>query len=182
MEFLETDLPEVVRIKPKVFGDDRGFFMETWQQRIFADNGITDHFVQDNMSFSECGTLRGIHYQIQSPQGKMVRVVQGEVFDVAVDLRQSSQYFGRWVGVVLSSENKEMLWVPAGFGHAFLVMSETAIFEYKCTDFYAPEHERGVRWDDPEIGISWPKIRGGSPMLSDKDADAPFLTDAEVFE
>lgn len=182
MKFLATDLPEVIRIKPNVYGDDRGFFMETWQQRVFAENGIPDQFVQDNMSYSERGTLRGIHYQVKSPQGKLVRVVQGEVYDVAVDLRQSSSQFGQWVGVSLSDENKEMLWVPPGFGHAFLVTSETAIFEYKCTDFFAPDLERGIRWDDSEIGIAWPAIDGDGPRLSEKDANAASLSDAEVYE
>ena len=181
MKFFETKLPGVIRIEPAVYGDDRGFFMETWQAKRFAEAGIDQVFVQDNFSHSIKGTLRGLHYQIQQPQGKLVRVVSGEVFDVAVDLRRSSPHFGAWVGVVLSAENKHQLWVPPGFGHGFLVMSDTAEFEYKCTDFYAPEHERSIRWDDPEIGIDWPLAAGSEPLLSTKDAAAPFLKDAETY-
>jgi dTDP-4-dehydrorhamnose 3,5-epimerase len=181
MKFLETDLPGVILIEPAVYGDDRGFFMETWQARRFADAGIDYAFVQDNFSQSSKGTLRGLHYQVEQAQGKLVRVVSGEVFDVAVDLRRSSRHFGQWLGAILSAENKHQLWVPPGFGHGFLVLSETAEFEYKCTDFYAPEHERSIRWDDPDIGIDWPLPDGQSPLLSDKDQAAPFLKDAETY-
>ena len=181
MKFIETSLAGVFKIVPQVHKDARGYFMETWQQRRFRDAGIDLDFVQDNFSHSAQGTLRGLHYQIEQAQGKLVRVVSGEVFDVAVDLRRSSPNFGHWVGAVLSAENKHQLWVPPGFGHGFLVMSETAEFEYKCTDFYAPEFERSIRWDDPEIGIDWPLNDGDQPVLSQKDASAPFLSDAETY-
>ena len=181
MKFVETSLPCVIRIEPRIFSDERGFFMETWQARRFHDVGIDADFVQDNFSHSSKGTLRGLHYQIQQPQGKLVRVVSGEVFDVAVDLRKSSPAFGQWVGEVLSAENKNQLWVPPGFGHGFLVLSDTAEFEYKCTDYYAPEFERAIRWDDPDIGIDWPLPDGEQPVLSVKDADAPFFQDAETY-
>jgi dTDP-4-dehydrorhamnose 3,5-epimerase len=181
MKFVETSLPGVIRIEPTVHGDERGYFMETWQARRFAEAGIDDAFVQDNSSHSSKGTLRGLHYQIEQAQGKLVRVVQGEVFDVAVDLRKSSPQFGQWVGAILSAENKHQLWVPPGFGHGFLVLSDTAGFEYKCTDYYAPEFERSIRWDDPEIGIEWPLVDGEQPMLSSKDAAAAFFRDADTY-
>jgi dTDP-4-dehydrorhamnose 3,5-epimerase len=181
MEFIETSLPGVIRIEPRVFTDERGFFMETWQSRRFAESGIDVEFVQDNFSQSTKGTLRGLHYQIQQPQGKLVRVVSGAVFDVAVDLRKSSASYGQWVGEVLSDENRHQLWVPPGFAHGFLVLSDTAEFEYKCSDFYAPEFERSIRWDDPDIGIEWPLQPGNEPVLSAKDAEAPFLADAETY-
>jgi dTDP-4-dehydrorhamnose 3,5-epimerase len=155
--------------------------METWQARRFHEAGIGGEFVQDNFSHSSKGTLRGLHYQIEHAQGKLVRVVQGEVYDVAVDLRKSSPQYGQWVGEVLSAENKHQLWVPPGFGHGFLVLSETAEFEYKCTDYYAPEFERAIRWDDPDIGIEWPLLDGEQPILSSKDAAAPLLNDAETY-
>ena len=181
MKFVETSLPGVIRIEPRIFSDERGFFMETWQARRFHDVGIDADFVQDNFSHSSKGTLRGLHYQVQQPQGKLVRVVSGEVFDVAVDLRKSSPAFGQWVGEVLSAKNKNQLWVPPGFGHGFLVLSDMAEFEYKCTDYYAPEFERAIRWDDPDIGIDWPLPDGEQPVLSAKDAAAPFLQDAETY-
>lgn len=181
MKFVETSLPGVIRIEPRIFSDERGFFMETWQAKRFRDAGIDVEFMQDNLSHSSKGTLRGLHYQIQMSQGKLVRVVSGEVFDVAVDLRKSSPNFGRWVGEILSAENKHQLWVPPGFGHGFLVLSDTADFEYKCTDYYAPEFERTIRWDDPDIGIDWPLPSGRQPVLSAKDAAAPFLKDAETY-
>ena len=181
MNFVETGVPGVVRIEPTVFSDERGFFMETWQAQRFRDAGLDAEFVQDNFSHSTQGTLRGLHYQIQQSQGKLVRVVSGEVFDVAVDLRKSSASFGRWVGEILSAENKHQLWVPPGFAHGFLVLSETAEFEYKCSDYYAPEFERAIRWDDPDIGIEWPLPAGTLPVLSAKDAAAPFLKDAETY-
>ena len=181
MKFVETSLPSVIRIEPLVHSDGRGFFMETWQAQRFRDAGIDADFVQDNFSHSSKGALRGLHYQIQQPQGKLVRVVAGEVFDVAIDLRKSSPGFGQWVGEVLSAENRHQLWVPPGFGHGFLVLSETAEFEYKCTDYYAPEFERSIRWDDPDIGIEWRLPVGEQPVLSAKDAAAPFFRDAETY-
>ena len=181
MKFVPTDLPDVIRIEPTIHGDDRGFFMETWQARRFHEAGIDVEIVQDNFSHSSKGTLRGLHYQIEHAQGKLVRVVQGEVYDVAVDLRKSSPQYGQWVGEVLSADNKHQLWVPPGFGHGFLVLSETAEFEYKCTDYYAPEFERAIRWDDPDIAIEWPLLDGEQPILSSKDAAAPLLNDAETY-
>jgi dTDP-4-dehydrorhamnose 3,5-epimerase len=181
VKFIETSLPGIIRIEPTVHRDDRGYFMETWQSGRFADNDIGADFVQDNFSQSTRGTLRGLHYQLEQAQGKLVRVVRGEVYDVAVDLRRSSSQYGQWVGEVLSAENKNQLWVPPGFGHGFLVLSETAEFEYKCTDYYAPEFERAIRWDDPDLGIEWPLGDGENPVLSSKDAIAPFFEDAETY-
>lgn len=181
MKFVPTDLPDVIRIEPTVHGDERGFFMETWHTRRFHEAGIDGEFVQDNVSHSSKGTLRGLHYQIEHSQGKLVRVVQGEVFDLAVDLRKSSPHYGQWVGEVLSAENKHQLWVPPGYGHGFLVLSDTAEFEYKCTEYYAPEFERAIRWDDPDLGIEWPLLDGKQPVLSSKDAGAPFFRDAETY-
>jgi len=182
MRFTPTSLPDVILIEPKVFGDARGFFMETYQAQRFAEAGIQANFVQDNHSGSRQGTLRGLHYQIQQPQGKLVRAVVGEVFDVAVDLRKSSPHFGKWFGLVLSAENKRMLWVPPGFGHGYYVLSEWAEFVYKTTDFYAPQWERTLRWDDPQVGVDWPLVAGQPPLLSAKDAQGTALTEAEVFE
>ena len=181
MRFEPAALSGVIKIIPTVYEDSRGFFMETWQARRFIEGGIDAVFVQENFSHSSKGTLRGLHYQIKQPQGKLVRVVQGKVFDVAVDLRRSSPQFGHWLGEILSAENKHQLWMPAGFGHGFLVLSETAEFEYKCTDYYAPEFERSIRWDDPEIGIDWPLQDGVPPVLSDKDAAAPPFKDADTY-
>ncbi len=155
--------------------------METFRQAAFTESVGNYTFVQDNFSFSAKHILRGIHYQIRQPQGKLVRVVQGEVLDVAVDLRRSSPSFGQWVGEILSDENKRQLWVPPGFGHAFVVLSETAGFEYKCTDYYAPEYERAIRWDDSDIGVDWQLPAGEQPILSDKDATAPLLKDADTY-
>ena len=183
MKVIETAIPDVRIIEPRVFGDARGFFMVTWSRRDFASAGIDADFVQDNHSRSVQGTLRGLHYQIQQPQGKLVRVTAGEVFDVAVDLRRLSPTFGRWLGVMLSVENHRQLWVPPGFAHGFYVISEMAEFRYKCTDYYAPEHERCIRWDDPELGIEWPMIVGGpGPLLSDKDRYGKLFSESEVFE
>ena len=182
MRFVATDLPEVVRIVLTVHEDARGYFMETWQARRFHDAGIDLDFVQDNVSESSKGTLRGLHFQIEQAQGKLVRVVSGEVFDVAVDMRRSSPNFGKWVGEILSADNKHQLWVPPGFAHGFLVLSDTAMFEYKCTDYYAPEFERSVRWDDPEIGINWPLEKGEQPVLSPKDREASLLRDADTYQ
>lgn len=182
MKFVATGLQGVIRVEPSVFGDQRGYFVETWQRRRYEEAGIGGSFVQDNLSRSGKGTLRGLHYQVKQAQGKLVRVVEGAVFDVAVDLRRSSPQFGKWVGTTLSEDNMHQLWVPPGFAHGFLVLSETAKFEYKCTDYYAPEFERSLRWDDPDIGIEWPFPDGTHPILSAKDSAAPFLADAEVYE
>jgi dTDP-4-dehydrorhamnose 3,5-epimerase len=176
----ETTLPGVKLIEPKVFGDERGFFLESWNKRSFADAGLDLEFVQDNHSRSARGVLRGLHYQLQNPQGKLVRVTAGAVFDVAVDVRRASPHFGKWVGYELSDANKRMLWVPPGFAHGFLVLTETADFLYKCSQLYDGSDDRGVRWDDPAIGIDWPLV-GLTPQLSGKDAAAPLLADAQVF-
>jgi dTDP-4-dehydrorhamnose 3,5-epimerase len=181
VEFEPTRLPEVVLIKPRVFGDPRGFFFETWQQRTFATGGIDAQFVQDNHSHSTRNTLRGLHFQIQQPQGKLVRVSHGEVFDVAVDIRRSSPRFGQWAGVNLSASNHHMLWVPPGFAHGYLALSEEVDFLYKCTDFYAPQHERAIRWDDPDLSVRWPLPAGTAPILSAKDAIAPLFSNAEAY-
>ena len=181
MRIEETDLPGVLRVLVDVHGDDRGFFMETWNRRAFADFGISAVFVQDNFSRSVKHTLRGLHYQIEQPQGKLVRVVDGEAFDVVVDMRRSSPMFGRWFGETLSAHNNAALWIPPGYAHGFLALSDTVAFEYKCTDFYAPEHERVVRWDDPDIGIAWPLPDGIGPMLSSRDAGAALLRDAQTY-
>jgi len=181
VQFEPTQIPDVVLVKPAVFGDARGFFMETWEERKFAAAGIPVRFVQDNQSRSAQHILRGLHYQVQQPQGKLVRVISGAVFDVAVDLRRSSPTFGKWVGVTLSEENKHSLWVPPGFAHGFLVLSPSADFVYKCTDFYAPQYERSIRWDDPDLGIRWPLPAGVQPSLSQKDANGASLPDADTF-
>lgn len=174
-------IPDVLLLEPKVFGDARGFFMETWQARGFAEIGIDHVFVQDNHSRSAQGILRGLHYQIHQPQGKLVRVVNGAVFDVAVDLRRSSPSFGQWVGTLLSEENKRLLWIPPGFAHGFYVLSNFADFVYKCTDYYAPEHERSLLWNDPALAIDWPLIDGRMPILSNKDAQALPLDQLECY-
>lgn len=180
MQVVNTALPEVLILEPKVFGDDRGFFFESFNARGFeAATGLRREFVQDNHSRSARNVLRGLHYQIQQPQGKLVRVVAGTVFDVAVDIRRNSPNFGKWVGVELSADNKRQLWVPEGFAHGFVVLSESAEFLYKTTDYYAPQFERSLRWDDPALGIRWPIE--GEPTLSKKDAEAPALAAAEVF-
>lgn len=177
----KTEISDVLLLKPRVFKDDRGFFMETWNRKTFKDLGIDYDFVQDNHSRSVKNTLRGIHYQIENPQGKLVRVTQGEVFDVAVDLRKSSETFGKWVGRNLSAENKYLLWVPPGFGHAFLVLSDIAEFQYKCTDFYNPSSERCIIWNDKQIAIDWPIMQRVQPMLSAKDRVGKFLSDSELY-
>ena len=181
MNIIKTETQDALIIEPKVFGDERGFFMESFNQQVWQElTGLKSSFVQDNHSRSTRGVLRGLHYQIKQPQGKLVRVVQGEVFDVAVDIRRSSSTFGKWTGVILSAENKRQFWVPEGFAHGFLVLSESADFLYKTTEYYAPEHERCIRWDDPEIGIDWPWQ--GVPILSQKDAVAPLFASAPTFE
>jgi len=182
MKMIETDIPDVKIIQPTVFGDQRGYFMETWSQQNFSASGLEINFIQDNHSRSSQGILRGLHYQIKHPQGKLVRVVTGKVFDVAVDIRQDSSTFGQWVGVVLSDENHQMLWVPPGFAHGFYVMSEQADFLYKCTDIYAPEYERCIKWDDAEIGIEWPLMNKQQPLLSEKDKKGLNLSVADIFK
>ena len=181
MEFEPTAIPDVVLIRPKVFGDPRGYFFESWEERKFAAAGLDVKFVQDNHSRSARHILRGLHYQIEQTQGKLVRVVTGAVYDVAVDIRRSSPTFGRWVGVTLSEDNHHMLWVPPGFAHGFLVLSESADFLYRCTDFWAPPHERAIAWNDPDLNISWPLALGTQPSLSAKDALAKSFRDAEYF-
>lgn len=185
MKAIPTAVEGVLILEPKVFGDARGFFMESYNRRSFVQaTGLDIDFVQDNHSRSRKGVLRGLHYQIQQPQGKLVRVTSGVVFDVAVDIRKSSPTFGRWVGVELSADNHRQLWVPAGMAHGFVVLSETADFLYKTTDYYAPEHERSIAWNDPAIGIDWPLAAHGieAPLLSDKDRAAVMLSEAECFE
>ena len=180
MKITPTAIPEVLVIEPKVFGDERGFFFESFNQAKFeAAIGRQVNFVQDNHSKSAKNVLRGLHYQIQQPQGKLVRVVQGEVFDVAVDIRKSSPTFGKWVGEILSADNKKQLWVPEGFAHGFVVLSESAEFLYKTTDYYAPEYERSIIWNDPVINIQWPLQ--GAAVLSQKDQQASAFKDAELF-
>lgn len=182
MKVIPTALPEVLILEPKVFGDDRGFFFESYNRKTFAaDTGLDVEFVQDNHSRSARGVLRGLHYQLVKPQGKLVRAVSGTVWDVAVDLRRGSPRFGQWVGVELSADNKRQLWVPPGFGHGFVVLSDTADFLYKTTDYWYPEHERAVLWNDPDLAIAWP-LAGSAPQLAAKDAAAPRLADAEVFD
>jgi dTDP-4-dehydrorhamnose 3,5-epimerase len=182
MQVVDTEITDVKIIEPRVFGDDRGFFFESFNEKRFAEvTGVTERFVQDNHSKSIRGVLRGLHYQIEQAQGKLVRVVAGEVFDVVVDLRRSSRTFGRHAAVWLSAENKRMLWVPKGFAHGFVVTSDAAEFLYKTTDYYAPQHERSLRWNDPALGISWPLDRTGPPQLKANDANAPLLADAETF-
>jgi dTDP-4-dehydrorhamnose 3,5-epimerase len=181
MKVVPTALPEVLVLEPRVFGDDRGFFMESWNAKAFAvATGLDVEFVQDNHSRSVQHVLRGIHYQVIKPQGKLVRVVSGSVLDVAVDLRRSSPNFGKWVRVELSADNKRQLWVPPGFGHAFLVTSQVADFLYKTTEYWMPEYDRGIVWNDPDLGIDWELST--VPSLAAKDAAAPRLRDAEVYE
>ena len=180
MNIIETAIPGVLIIEPRVFGDARGFFMETWNAAAFADAGLDLAFVQDNHSRSQKGVLRGLHFQNPGPQGKLVRVVKGAVFDVAVDLRAASPTFGKWVGVELSAENKRMFWVPEGFAHGFLTLEDDTDFLYKCTAPYAPQSEFTLAWDDPAVGIDWP-LDGLNPIISDKDARGVALADAAVF-
>ena len=180
MKVRETELPGVLLLEPRVFSDARGFFLETFSARRYAEAGIEGPFVQDNWSHSSCGTLRGLHYQIENAQGKLVQVQRGEIYDVAVDLRRDSPHFGRSVGARLSSENKQQLWIPPGFAHGFLVLSEEADFLYKCTNYYSPEHERTLMWNDPAIGIDWPV--DSKPLLSDKDQRGAPLSEADCYE
>ena len=181
MDYIKTALPDVVLIVPKVFGDARGFFLETYRESEFNAKVGPQTFVQDNHSGSKQGILRGLHYQLKNAQGKLVRAVVGEIFDVAVDLRPRSPTFGQWSGEVLSAENKYQLWIPPGFAHGFYVMSEWAEVYYKATDYYHQESERGIRWNDPEIGVEWPLIPGVETLLSAKDANAPLLKGAELY-
>ena len=181
MEFVPTAIPEVMLIKPQVFADARGHFFESWTERKFAAAGLDLKFVQDNQNRSEQHVLRGLHYQLTKPQGKLVRVVTGSVFDVAVDLRRSSATFGRWAGAELTADNHYMLWVPPGFAHGFIVLSESVHFLYKCTQFYDPEDERAIRWDDADIGIRWPLPPGAKPVVSGRDAAARAFRDAEYY-
>jgi dTDP-4-dehydrorhamnose 3,5-epimerase len=182
MEFIATKFPDVILVQPEVYGDDRGFFMETYRAKNFADAGIKDTFVQDNHSGSVQGTLRGLHYQIRQPQGKLVQVVSGEIFDVAVDIRRSSPYFGKWVGEILSEENKKQLWIPVGFAHGFYVLSEWASVLYKTTDYYSAEWDRTILWNDPDIEIDWPLIEGSQLLVSEKDTNGIPLMEAEIFD
>ncbi len=180
MNIIKTKIPDVLIVEPQVFGDDRGFFLESFNEKTFKDNtGIQAQFVQDNHSRSVKNVVRGLHYQIKQPQGKLVRVVIGEVFDVAVDIRKNSPTFGQWTGCILSSENKRQMWIPEGFAHGFVVLSEIADFLYKTTDYYAPEYERSILWNDPELGIDW--HLEDKPIISAKDKNAPPLSQAEVF-
>jgi dTDP-4-dehydrorhamnose 3,5-epimerase len=178
MKVIETGLPGVLLLEPRVFGDDRGFFLESYNKRAMREAGIADDFVQDNHSRSAKGVLRGLHYQVHQPQGKLVRVVSGEVYDVAVDMRRGSPGFGKWTGMRLSADNKRMAWIPPGFAHGFYVMSETADFLYKTTAYYAPEHERTLMWNDPALAIDWPLA--GEPLLSAKDRQGLPLAMAEA--
>ena len=175
MKVITTEIPGVLLVEPQLFGDERGWFVETWQQARYAEHGMPASFVQDNQAFSERRVLRGLHAQHPHDQGKLVQVISGEVFDVAVDIRHGSPYFGRWVGAILSGENRRQFYVPEGFAHGYCVLSDQALFSYKCTDTYHPETQFAIRWDDPALGIEWPL--DGEPSLSDKDQDAPFLSE-----
>ncbi|MFT5295180.1 MAG: dTDP-4-dehydrorhamnose 3,5-epimerase [Colwellia sp.] len=179
MKFTPLAIPEVILIEPKVFGDERGFFMETWSEKSFVDNGINASFVQDNHSFSVKGILRGLHYQTKQTQGKLVRVTAGAVFDVVVDIRRNSPTLGQYVSAHLSAENKQMLWVPLGFAHGFVSLSDKTEFLYKCTDFYAPEYERTILWNDPDLAIKWP-LKGIEPQLSAKDEQGVLFKSIEL--
>ncbi len=181
MQIIPTDIPEVLILEPKVFLDSRGFFLESFNRKVFAEKtGVTRDFVQDNHSSSARNVLRGLHYQIQQPQGKLIRAVVGAIFDVAVDLRKNSSTYGQWVGCLLSAENHRQFWIPEGFAHGFLVISDVAEVLYKTTDYYAPQHERCILWDDPDLGIEWP-LNGNSPILSAKDLAGQPLKTADVF-
>lgn len=180
MKIIPTDIPDILIIEPKVFGDSRGFFFESYNENVFhALTGAKVTFVQDNHSKSKKNVLRGLHYQIEQPQGKLVRVIAGDVFDVAVDIRRSSPTFGKWVGQYLTAENRQQMWVPPGIAHGFLVLSDVAEFLYKTTDYYAPEHERCIQWNDPDLNIQWPIT--GKPLVSQKDEEGVLFKDAEVF-
>lgn len=182
MEIIPTSIAEIKLVQPKVIGDQRGFFLETYRADKFADAGIPIQFLQDNHSGSRQGILRGLHYQIRQAQGKLVRVIDGEIFDVAVDLRRSSPTFGKWVGQSLSAENKLQIWIPAGFAHGFYVLSDWAEVVYKATDYYAPQWERTLLWNDPDLGIDWPLLPGKTPLLSEKDIRGARLCETELYE
>ena len=182
MKIINTSIPDVKIIEPQIFGDERGFFMETFRASWFKANVAEVDFVQDNHSKSTQGILRGLHYQTEQPQGKLVRVISGEVYDVVVDLRKSSPTFGEWEGTMLSAENKRQLWIPEGFAHGFYVTTESAEFTYKCTDYYAPEHEKSLLWNDPQLAINWPIPKGDMPKLSAKDTVGLSFKDSEYFE
>ena len=182
MEFLPTKIPDVILIKPKVYEDPRGYFMETYRIDRFSTRGIPQNFVQENQSRSQRGVLRGLHYQIRQAQGKLVRVIAGEIFDIALDIRRDSPTFGEWVGIILSAENRQQLWLPAGFAHGFYVMSAYAEVVYKVTDYYAPEWERSIQWNDPKLGIDWPLYNNEAPILSSKDVNGKPLAEAELFD
>lgn len=183
MEAIATDLPGVLRLRPRLFSDDRGWFSETWNERVFRDAGLPTRFVQDNQSRSTHNVLRGLHYQLQQPQGKLVRVLAGRIFDVAVDIRRSSPAFGKWVGLELDARTPEALWIPPGFAHGFLVLSESADVLYKTTDFYLATAERTIRWDDPTLLIAWPlPVPSANPIVSSKDAAGALLNEAELPE
>lgn len=182
MKKIETKVDGAYRLQPKVFGDQRGFFLESWNRQTFASIGVDVEFVQDNHSRSGKNVLRGLHYQVERPQGKLVWVTQGAVFDAFVDLRRGSPTFGAWDGHILSEENKERLWIPPGCAHGFLVLSATTDFQYKCTEYYAPALERTLRWDDPEIKIDWPVAAGDHPILSSKDSEGMYFQEAEKFQ
>ncbi len=182
MKYTRLSIPDMVLMEPKVFRDQRGFFLETFRRNEFEDMTGYGDFVQENHSASVIGTLRGLHYQIEQAQGKLVCVTKGAVFDVGVDLRKNSPFYGKWAGAKLTSGNKHMLWVPPGFAHGFIVLSEWAEFSYKCTDYYAPEYERSIRWDDPDIGVDWPELPGIEVLVSSKDREGASFKDAEVYE
>ena len=182
MHIEQSIIPDILIITPQVFGDERGYFMETYRLELFTKAGIPYTFVQDNHSRSKCGTLRGLHYQINKPQGKLIRAVLGEVYDVAVDMRRKSPTFGKWVGMVLSASNRLQLWVPPGFAHGFYVLSEWAEIVYKATDYYAPEWERTLHWNDPEVAISWPILKDQELLVSSKDRIGKLLKEAEVYD
>ncbi len=179
MELIETKIKDLYILIPRVFKDERGSFIETWNYKTLKNLGIDETFVQDNQSISAKGTLRGVHFQQKHPQGKLVRVVLGEVFDVAVDLRPGSSTYGQWVGETLSSENNKLLWIPPGFGHAFYTLSDKTIFTYKCTDYYYPDDQHGLRWNDPDLNIEWPLADASDVVLSEQDEKAPFFRDFE---
>jgi dTDP-4-dehydrorhamnose 3,5-epimerase len=182
MEFIPTNIPDVILIHPKIFGDERGFFLETFRLDRFKEAGISSSFVQDNHSGSQQGVLRGLHYQIRQTQGKLVRVISGEIYDVAVDIRRSSPTFGKWTSVTLSAKDKQLIWIPPGFAHGFYVLSEWAEIVYKATDYYAPQWECSLLWNDPALDIKWPIVNGQLPALSKKDAAGKTLAEAALFE
>ena len=177
MNITKTDLEGVLILEPQVYADDRGFFIESWNKKKYEEAGLNESFVQDNHSRSNQGVLRGLHYQMEQPQGKLVRVTKGAVFDVAVDIRETSKTYLQWVGIELSEQNHKQLWIPPGFAHGFYVLSDVADFQYKCTDYYVPKYERSIRWDDPALAIEWPIIHGTTPIVSKKDLNCSLLAE-----